>query len=140
MKLVPTRRVAQAIAVLRCLADADHAGHPSSAEALGRATGIAAPTIRQLMQALAHASLVSSVAGPHGGYWIICEPRETSMRVVIEAMEGPIDPAFCDLLGVACENTDEHCVLHRMWRTAQDGFAKDLTRLTLDEVLAGRVA
>lgn len=139
MKLVATRRVAQAIVLLRCLAEADHVGRPMSADTLERATGVAAPTIRQLMQTLAHAALVSSVAGPHGGYWITCEPRETSMRVVIEAMEGPIDSAFCDLTSVACERID-HCALHDVWRRAQDGFARDLTRLTLDEVLTDRVA
>jgi Rrf2 family protein len=136
--LVATRRVAQAIALLGCLASVENVGRPMSAEALARVTGVAAPTIRQLMQTLAHAALVSSVAGPHGGYWIACVPRETSMRVVIEAMEGPIDPGFCDLVGVACERID-HCTVHRLWGTAQEGFARDLTQLTLAEVLAPRV-
>ena len=139
MKLVATRRVAQAIALLRCLANTDPVGQPMSAEELARATGVAASTIRQLMQSLAHAALVSSVAGLHGGYWITCVPHETSMRVVIEAMEGPIDPTFCDLSGVACERRD-HCVLHPLWRIVQEGFAKELAGLTLDEVWADLVA
>ena len=138
MKLVATRRVAQAIDVLGCLAEVDVA-RPTSAEEVARATGVPAPTVRQLMQTLARAGLVSSAAGPHGGYWITCVPRETNMRTVVEAMEGPIDSQFCDLAGVACERI-EHCAVHQMWRRAQDAVARELTTLTLDEVLAGHAA
>jgi len=133
VKLVPTRRVENAIRVLKFLMSTE--SNSSSAASIASATGLSAPVVRQLMQTLARAGLVGSQSGPRGGYWLSCVPVETTMRTVTEACEGPINPQFCDLRGIACEQVPQ-CALHLVWSDSQAMLADELARFTLSDLAA----
>lgn len=132
MKLVPTRRVDNAIRVLKFLMSAESSS--SSAESIASATGLSASVVRQLMQTLARAGLVGSQSGPHGGYWLSCVPVDTTMRTVTEACEGPINPEFCDLRGIPCAQAPQ-CALHLVWSATQAAFADELSQITLADLV-----
>ena len=132
MKLIPTRRLDQSIRILMFLAS--NGGGHSSADSISEMTGIGPVAIRRLMQTLGRAELISSASGPRGGYRLSCSPSEIDMRAVTEACEGPINPNFCLLNGISCGNVN-HCALHLLWTTAQNGLGIDLSRFSLADVM-----
>lgn len=133
MKLVPTRRMEQAVRVLKVLVT--NQGDRMSAEAIAEATGISPTAVRQMMQTLGRAKLVASLSGPRGGYWLSCEPTETNMRTVTEACEGPIDPMFCELQGIPCGRVNQ-CALHVLWCASQKALGLELSKITLADMVA----
>ena len=133
MKLLPTRRVDNAIRVLKFLMSVEPGS--MSAESIASATGLSPSVVRQLMQTLGRAGLVGSQSGPQGGYWLSCVPRETTMRMVTEACEGPINPDFCDLRGISCAQGPQ-CALHVVWSASQNALAGELSRFSLVDLTA----
>jgi len=114
---------------------ASNGGGHSSADSISETTGIGPVAIHRLMQTLGRAELISSISGPRGGYRLSCSPSEIDMRTVTEACEGPINSTFCVLNGIPCGNV-EHCGLHLLWSTAQNGLGLDLARISLADVIA----
>ena len=55
---------------------------------------------RSIQHDLVSAGLIESVRGSHGGMRLAVDPRETSIRTVVEAVQGPIYIASCDVSGV----------------------------------------
>jgi Rrf2 family protein len=132
MKLLPTRRVDQAITILGCLHSQSE--RAISAETIANSTGIGAASIRQLLRLLGREQVVGSRSGPQGGYWLNGTPAEINMRTIVEACEGSIDATFCELQGVRCDLAD-HCALHALWVTAQQSFADDLSKFSLKDIM-----
>ena len=52
-----------------------------------------------------------------GGYGLAADPRTVSVLDVIEAVEGPIDPEKCVLVGGPCGHPP--CSLHDAWMVAR---------------------
>ena len=81
---------------------AAHDGHVCSAADVSNATGIALPTVSKLFKSLAHADLVTSTRGVHGGYELARDAQDISAADVIDALEGPVSIT-------ECSSTDSHC-------------------------------
>ncbi len=79
----------------------------------------------QVLAPLIRAGWVVSQRGPTGGYRLNADPDKISVRDVIEAVEGPVEPTRCVLRGGPC-STDINCALHDAWSNA---FAALLTQL-----------
>jgi Rrf2 family protein len=71
----------------------------------------------QILHLLAHAGLAVARAGTHGGYRLVCDPREVSLLAVVEAGDGPLQLERCTLRGGPCHR-EETCALHPAWEGA----------------------
>lgn len=57
--------------------------------------GLPASTVSQVLKRLAHAGLVASHRGAHGGYSLGRSPSDISVADLVEALEGPVALTAC---------------------------------------------
>ena len=81
---------------------AAHDGQVCSAADVSNATGLGLPTVSKLLKSMAHADLVTSTRGVHGGYELARDAHDISAADVIDALEGPVSIT-------ECSSTDSHC-------------------------------
>lgn len=87
------------------------AGEPRgvfSAVWLARNLGVSRNHLVKVLQRLARAGLVRTVRGPRGGYVLAEAPARITLRRVLEALEGRLEPAGCLLHRPICGG---HCLL-----------------------------
>ena len=134
MKILATQRCDYAVRAVCFLASLD--GRVANAGEISDETGVPMAALHQLMQSLSRAQLVSSRTGPRGGYRLSQDPATISVRDVVEAVEGPIDPGFCELSGMFCP-TASPCALHAVWAKAQQTFRDELGSMSLTCLVTG---
>ncbi len=88
-----------------------------------------------VMSTLVRAGLVTSTAGPDGGYELSRSPVEVSLLEVIEAIDGPIEASECVLRGGPCR-WEDHCAVHVPWAEAQGSLRDRLAAASLAEIAA----
>lgn len=123
MRLELTRKTDLALRAFRVLAAADGL---VSGKALAAAVSTTNAFIAQVMSPLVRAGLVASKPGPGGGYAPSGDPRAVSVLQVVEAVEGPIPPDRCVLVGGPCGSPP--CSLHDSWMTARAALEDALRR------------
>ncbi len=106
---------------------------PMGAASLAEAVAVPTRFGIKILHKLAEAGLVRTSRGVSGGYSLACEPRELTMRQVIEAIEGPIRLNRCLDECHPCPNSPdkEACRLHHVFGTLNAGLADRLDRLTV---------
>jgi len=117
MRLELTRKTDLALRAFRFLAASEGR---ASGRALAEAVGTTVPFIAQVMAPLVRAGLATSRPGPGGGYAPAGNPRAVSVLAVIEAVEGPVDPGKCVLVGGPCGAPP--CSLHDAWLSARSAL------------------
>jgi len=98
--------------------------------ALARATGAPKSFLSKVLQTLSRAELISSQRGQSGGFEILTRGRQTSVRAVIEAIDGPICLNVCMTPGASCERKS-FCPAHPVWRNAQAAMLSVLDSTTI---------
>ncbi len=86
--------------------------------------------LSKVMQALAHAGLITSRRGKAGGFAILPRGREATMRSVIEAIDGPICLNVCLNGSMDCERKS-WCPAHPVWARAQRAMIDVLMSVTV---------
>jgi Rrf2 family protein len=90
--------------------------------------------LAKVLQRLMRMGLVSSTRGPGGGY-VLARPRdEITLLDIVEAIEGPLDPADCIMPTRTC--TGGVCILGDLLETINRRVREYLGGTNLDE-LAG---
>jgi Rrf2 family protein len=107
-----------------------------SLPALAQATGAPESFLSKVLQALAHAGLITSRRGQSGGFRITPRGRTASMREVIEAIDGSIFLNVCLLPGRSCLRK-ARCPAHPVWVRAQQAMLDVLSSTTV-AAMAGR--
>ena len=106
-----------------------------SLPALAKATGAPESFLSKVLQALAHAGLISSQRGQAGGFRISSRGRVASMLEVIEAVDGAICLNVCMIPGRSCARKS-HCAAHPAWVEAQRAMLAVLSGATIAEMAA----
>lgn len=88
-------------------------------------TNIPLSFLPQLLANLVREGLVVSVAGQKGGYALSRPPKELSLLAVIEAAEGSLRTADCELCTAGC-GWEGPCPLRAAWARAQQALAVEL--------------
>jgi Rrf2 family protein len=104
---------------------------------LAQATSTPESFLSKVMQALAHAGLISSRRGKAGGFAILPHGREATMREVIEAIDGPICLNVCLSGNRDCERKS-WCPAHPVWARAQRAMIDVLMNVTVSAMAAKR--
>ncbi|MDJ0664819.1 MAG: Rrf2 family transcriptional regulator [Acidimicrobiia bacterium] len=133
MKIVPTRRTDYGVRALINLAQQYPQGQ--AAPAISKDMEIPVGFLRQVLQELGRAGLVSSQPGRSGGYSLTRDPNQITLHEVIEALEGRNEDPACALDGGPC-HWEKACALHWVWMAAKDAFTNTLQSATLAQIAA----
>ena len=90
--------------------------------------------LAKVMQTLAKAGLVDGMAGPTGGYRLIREPINISVRAVVEAVDGPLAIAQCWETSGGCPQASK-CHLRGPLARIQSELARLLAETSLADVM-----
>jgi Rrf2 family protein len=133
MKIVPTRRTDYGVRALINLAQNYPEGQ--AAPAISKDMDIPVGFLRQVLQELGRAGLVTSQPGRTGGYTLSKDPEEVTLYDIIEALEGKNEEPACALDGGPC-HWEKACALHWVWMGAKEAFATALQSATLAQLAA----
>lgn len=111
-----------------------HAGTRRKAREIVSAMAVPASYLPQILAALVHAHIASSVAGPRGGYGLARAPEDISMLDVVRAVDGDLEASGCVLRGGPCRG-DDGCAVHRAWGRAQQALQDVLAATSFAELL-----
>ena len=111
-------------------------GGLATAPDVADATGLPAATVSQVLKKLAHARLVVSHRGAHGGYALGRAPREISVADLVEALEGPVALTACvDGAEGGC-GVETSCPMRGSWDRVNGAIRAALESVTLADMLA----
>ena len=102
---------------------------------VAKSQGVSAGFLAKIFQELSRAGLVDSHRGAGGGVSLGMAADEITVKMIIEAVEGPIALNNCLLEHGYCRNRTD-CPVADMWRDAQGAMVGVLERSTLAELVA----
>ena len=79
--------------------------------------GIPYAFARSIQHDLVKSGLIRTVRGARGGLALGCDPSETTLLDVLEAVQGPVSISGC-VLDPACCNRQASCTYNRAWQGA----------------------
>ena len=96
--------------------------------------GVPKQYLEQILGNLRRAGLVSTVRGAQGGYQIARSPKETTLRDIIDAVEGPIELSECTSSEPSCQRSGT-CPVRWVWKTVTDSINHELEKIRLSDML-----
>lgn len=93
--------------------------------------------LNKIIQKLISSGLIVSHKGSSGGYSLACDPKNITLRNILEASEGPINLNRCLISDGICER-DVFCTVHTVWEDIQEEFIKTLDSYSV-EYLVGKI-
>lgn len=135
MRLQLGRRADYAIRAAVDLARHADGGQRRKARAIATEMDIPLGYVPQILAELVRAGLVSSVAGPDGGYRLARPPVEVDLLEVVGAVDGDLRSTVCVLRSGPCR-WDDICAVHVPWARAQEAMLASLAATTLEELVA----
>ena len=123
---------------LRMLAElVEHEGEVVSVRLVAEKRDVPYSFARSIQRELTAAGLIESLRGSKGGMRLLADPRHTTIRTVVEALQGPILLADCDRAGVdngPCPFI-ESCHFNPVWCEAQKMLVRYFDSITIYEVV-----
>ncbi|HEU4683931.1 MAG TPA: Rrf2 family transcriptional regulator [Nitrospira sp.] len=115
-----------------------HAGtSPVQAKAIARRQGIPSRFLEQVLHAMKHAGVISSLRGAQGGYVLTRHPSELSLADIFEALE---TPRFTRLgangHSSLAKKTKSQLLLDKVWERVHEAERQVLERITIEELAA----
>ncbi len=92
---------------------------------------------RSIQRDLAHAGIIESARGSRGGMRLLIDPKTTTLRSVVEALQGPIKVTICDHSGPDggfCPFADD-CHFRPVWCEAENILRHYFESMTIDDVV-----
>lgn len=89
---------------------------------------------RSIQHGLAHAGIIESLRGVHGGMKLKANPAEVTICDIVEAVQGPLVMNDCTAEDGVCSQLDT-CCYHPIWAGAQALLRDYLSSITLDDVV-----
>jgi FeS assembly SUF system regulator len=114
------------------------AAEPASrinAAQLASQTGIPEPTVAKILKELAKSHLVESTRGASGGYSLLYQGDEVTVRQVIEAIEGPIVMTDCVNGNSGCCSAENKCSSRGAWDKVNAAIIAALDNVTLADMM-----
>ncbi len=105
----------------------------ASAGQVAAATHLSQPTVSKLLKALAHAGLVVSERGSHGGYALARPDDEISAAEIIDAIEGPVAITECSSAVSRCR-LEPTCQVGSGWQGISLSIRRALTEVSLADL------
>ena len=114
---------------------ASHAGEgPQTLQSIST-VGVPRQYLEQILGSLRRAGLVSTVRGAQGGYQMARSPQDTTLRDIIDAVEGPIELSECAGVESSCHRSGT-CPVRWVWQRVTDSINAELEKIHLSDMLA----
>ncbi len=131
MKL--STRARYSVRMLIYLADHASAEKPIGLKEIAKMQGLSMRYLEQLVVPLKNASLIKSIIGKHGGYFLAREPKDIKIGEIVEASIGPIKLLDCLDGDSDCQFKDV-CGSRRMWGLINTRITDVLYDYSLDDL------
>lgn len=95
-----------AIRIVDCLA---HGGEKLDASTISTRTDVPQRFSLKILRKLVHSGIVKSYKGSQGGYVLADEPKNITLRTVVEAVEGKYNFSRCLSEDYQCSRSSENC-------------------------------
>lgn len=96
--------------------------------------GISEKYLGHLVAPLKAAGLINSTRGAHGGYMLAREPREITLKEVIQTLEGSLSLVECVDTSRICQRV-KSCVTRDIWEEASEKMMQVLEASTLEDMV-----
>ncbi len=93
---------------------------------------------RSIQHGLVQAGIIESLRGVHGGMRLKADPKEVTIREVVEAVQGPLVMNDCTAPDGDCARMGS-CCYHPLWAGTQALVRDYLDSVTLDDVVSHRL-
>jgi Rrf2 family protein len=103
-----------AIRAVLYLANHTHETHKIGSKEVAKQLGIPAPFLAKTLQELTKKDILSSVKGPHGGFFLSKKNKQKSLLDIIECIDGIEKFDQCFMGQHEC-NDDAPCVVHHIY-------------------------
>lgn len=90
--------------------------------------------LSQIIIPLKTSGLVNSGRGAHGGYMLAKKPAQTTIREIVEVLEGNLAPLECVRNPGICSRSSI-CVTRNIWTTLSDKMSAVLNSMTLEDLV-----
>ena len=111
-----------------------HAGEgPQTLQSIST-VGVPKQYLEQILGNLRRAGLVTTVRGAQGGYQMARKPEETTLRDIIDAVEGPIELSECASADGSCHKSGT-CPVRWVWQRVTDSINQELEKIKLSDML-----
>ena len=102
---------------------------PAMAEAVAVPIGFA----NKILRKLSLAGVVKAMRGVTGGYYLLRDPKELTVKEVIETIDGPIEISKCLAENCECLNNPNKdcCRFHNVFGVLNQMLVERLDRLTI---------
>lgn len=112
------------------------AGETVSVRQVADHYGLSDRFLANIVHKLANAKILESRRGANGGIRLGSSGRETTVRRVVEALEGPIELFSCESPANPCE---QHalCAMHEFWGEVQQALLRKLETTTVADLAVG---
>ena len=108
-----------------------------TAQQIAQDTAVPLPTVAKILNALARASVITSLRGAAGGYRLARPAEQVSIFEVVQALEGPIALTACvDGSEDSCE-VESLCPMRGNWERVNDAIRTALQGVTLADMSIG---
>ena len=111
----------------------------TDARTLAEDTSVTQRFTLKILHKLVTGGFVESYKGSRGGYKLKYSPREITLKMVIELIDGPIAIARCVDSGEGCSlNCDKTaCAYHHIFDSISADLAAKLEKITISDVISG---
>lgn len=108
-------------------------GQLVEAKAIAEAEKIPLRFLIKILRSLIAAGIVVSYRGVSGGYALAREPRDITLKDVVEAVEGPVELNRCLVDPSECnKNQSAQCSLHQALFSIRETLNKELAKFDFD--------
>lgn len=88
----------------------------------------------KIAKSLVDSKIVGAKEGRGGGYFLKADPKKTTIRMVIESLEGKVKTASCVVHGYKCPLADK-CPHKHMMGVLTDDLSAVLERYTISDLV-----
>lgn len=104
------------------------------AKEIAEHTAIAQPTVSKLLKKLTKNKLLHSARGSQGGYILAAEPKEITVAMLVNALEGPIAITECSLGHDYCASAPL-CSVKTPWLRINEAITNALQLVKLNDLI-----
>ncbi len=107
---------------------------PKSIRVIAEEEEISPEFLEQIFFRLKKSGIVASTRGPGGGFRLVVDPAEITVRQIFDAVDEGINLTPCSSEEQDCDRMDV-CLVHDLWREASEHFRSYFDAISLQDIM-----
>jgi len=109
-------------------------GNKFTASSITKSTGLTLHTVNKILSLLVKKKIIKGERGPKGGYMLLQNSNNISMRDLVEAIDGPVALTICvDDNDSKC-NLYENCLTRDNWEIVNNVISDSLSKVKISQM------